>query len=132
MATTTKRLQQFLLPLGTLALGVSLMAKPVPQDNQTAPDNTRQNKDQSVTADHQGKTPSDRDITRGIRKSVYADKSLSTYGHNVKVVTQNGKVTLRGPVRSDDERKSIHAKAAQAVGEENVTDRMDVAPPKEK
>jgi len=40
--------------------------------------------------------PSDRDITQQIRKSIVADKSLFTYAHNVKVITQNGMVTLKG------------------------------------
>ena len=41
---------------------------------------------------------------RKIRRSVAGDKSLSTYGHNVKIISQHGKVTLKGPVNSDDEK----------------------------
>jgi hyperosmotically inducible periplasmic protein len=52
----------------------------------------------------------DRTLTQKIRKSVMADKSLSTYAHNVKIISQDGMVTLKGPVRSDDEKKTIVAK----------------------
>ena len=82
--------QRLLLALGSLALGASLMAMPVPrnQDNQqTAPDNTKKNKDQtSPTADQQKNNPSDRAITQKIRKAVHDDTSLSTYGHNIKII----------------------------------------------
>ncbi len=126
--------QRLILALGSLALGASLMAMPVPrnQDNQqTAPDNTKQNKDQSSpTADQQKINPSDRAITQKIRKAVHADASLSTYAHNIKIITQDGKVTLRGPVRSEEEKSNVEAKAVTIAGKENVTDRLEVAPPK--
>jgi osmotically-inducible protein OsmY len=67
-------------------------------------------------------------LTQKIRKAVMADKSLSTYAHNVKIVSQRGMVTLRGPVRSDDEKKSIFGKAAEAAGgPDKVSDQMSVA-----
>lgn len=44
------------------------------------------------------------------------DKSLSAYAHNVKVVTQNGIVTLKGPVKSEEEKTAIEQKAAEAAG----------------
>ena len=97
--------QRMLLALGSLALGVSLMAMPVPRyqyPQQTAPDNTKKNKDQpSPTADQQKMNPADRAITQKIRKAVHDDTSLSTYAHNIKIIAQDGKVTLRGPVRSE-------------------------------
>lgn len=61
-----------------------------------------------------------------IRKEIVDDKSLSTYAHNVKVIADHGKVTLKGPVHSDDERKAIEAKAASVVGPENVTNDITV------
>src|SRR5450432_4865000 len=82
------------------------------QQEQTAPDNTKTNKDQTgPTADQQKMNPTDRAITQKIRKAIHEDPSLSTYGHNIKVITQDGKVTLRGPVRSDGEKNSLEAKA---------------------
>jgi len=56
------------------------------------------------------------------------DKSLSTYAHNVKVITQNGMVTLKGPVRSEEEKRAIEAKAAEVAGGDKVTSEMDVKP----
>jgi len=100
------------------------------QDSQAPPDNTKRNKDQSATADQQKMNPADRETTQKIRKAIMDDKSLSTYAHNVKIITRNGKVTLRGPVRSEDEKHAIEAKAADVAGAENVTNDLEVAPPK--
>jgi hyperosmotically inducible protein len=104
------------------------------QDNspQTPPDNTKVNqrdKDKTEpTADQQKENPSDRDIAQQIRKSVMKDKSLSTYAHNVKIIAQNGLVTLKGPVTSDDEKKAIETKAAAVVGQDKVTSELEVKP----
>lgn len=59
------------------------------------------------------------------------DKSLSAYAHNIKIVTQDGKVTLNGPVRSEEEKASIESKAVAIAGANNVTNQLDVAPPKQ-
>jgi hyperosmotically inducible periplasmic protein len=95
-----------------------------------SPDNTKANKgDQSksaVTADQAKNAPNDRQIMADIRKAVMADKSLSTYGHNVKIISQHGKVTLKGPVNTEDERKSIKDKAVEVAGADNVTDNITV------
>jgi osmotically-inducible protein OsmY len=91
------------------------------------PDNTGVNKqDTGVTADQQKNDHTDRYLTQQIRKAVVADKSLSMYAHNVKIVSQNGAVTLKGPVRSEEERKSIFAKAEQIAGTGKVTDQLSV------
>jgi hyperosmotically inducible protein len=125
---------RLLLPLGSLVFGVSLMATPIPgyQDpQQTPPDNTKQNKDQtSPTADQQKMNPADRAITQKIRKAIHRDQSLSTWAHNIKIITQDGKVTLRGPVRSEDEKNNLQAKAVAVAGEENVTNQLEIAPPR--
>ena len=125
---------RWMLPLGSLLLGVSLMAAPSPryQDpQQPAPDNTKQNKNQTnPSADQQKMNPSDRAITQKIRKAVIEDKSLSSYAHNIKIITQDGKVTLRGPVRSEDEKNNLQAKAATVAGEANVTNQIEIAPSK--
>ena len=128
------KLSQLLLPLGALVFCVSLMAMPMLryQDNQqTAPDNTKNNKDQTnPTADQQKMNPSDRAITQKIRKAVIEDKSLSTYAHNIKIITQDGKVTLRGPVRSEDEKNNLQAKAVAVAGDASVTNQLEIAPSK--
>jgi hyperosmotically inducible protein len=125
-------LSRLLLPLGSLIFCASLVAAPLPryQDpQQPAADNTKTNKDQTPpTADQQKMNSSDRAITQKIRKSIHQDTSLSTYAHNVKVITQLGKVTLRGPVRSEDEKSNVQAKAVAVVGEENVTNQLEIAP----
>ena len=126
---------RLLLPLSSLVLCISLMATTVPQyqsTQQPAPDNTKKNKDQgSPTADQQKINPSDRAITQKIRKAVHDDTSLSSYAHNIKINTQDGKVTLRGPVRSDDEKNNLQAKAVAVAGEANVTNQLEVAPSKQ-
>ncbi len=61
-----------------------------------------------------------------IRKSVMAEKSLSTYAHNVKIISQDGKVTLKGPVRSSEERSTIEQKAVDVVGAGNVTNEITI------
>jgi hyperosmotically inducible periplasmic protein len=93
------------------------------------PDNTKTNKQNQPTADQQKGNAADRDLTKQIRKSIMADKSLSTYAHNVKVISQNGVVTLKGPVRSEDEKKAIESKATAVVGDSSkVNDEMSVKP----
>ena len=82
----------------------------------TSPDNSARNKSHMTTADQQSETASDRVLTQKIRKSIIADKSLSTYGHNEKIITKDGAVTLKGPVRSDAEKQSIGDKAAEVAG----------------
>jgi hyperosmotically inducible periplasmic protein len=128
------RLPRLLLPLGSLIFGASMLATPIPkyQDpQQTPPDNTKQNKDQtSPTGDQQKMNPADRAITQKIRKAIHEDTTLSTYAHNVKIITQDGKVTLRGPVRSEDEKSNIEAKAVTVAGQGNVTNQLEIAPPK--
>ncbi len=94
------------------------------------PDNTGVNKrDRSAsepTADQQKENAGDRTITRQIRRAIVTDKSLSTYAHNVKIIAQDGNVTLKGPVRSEDEKKAIEAKATQIAGEGKVTNELTV------
>jgi hyperosmotically inducible periplasmic protein len=97
------------------------------------PDNTKVNKrdrDRSEpTADQQKGNASDRDMTKKIRQSIVADKSLSTYAHNVKVISQNGVVTLKGPVRSEEEKKAIESKAMEVVGSGGrINNEMSVKP----
>jgi len=86
------------------------------QSQANPPDNSAQNKQQTTTADQQSSSASDRQLTAQIRKSLMADKSLSTYAHNIKIITSNGAVTLKGPVKSDEEKQQIAAKAAEVAG----------------
>ena len=100
---------------------------------QTAVDNTRVNKrdrkSTEMTADKQKVNKGDQEMTRKIRKAVMADKSLSTYAHNIKIITANGMVTLKGPVKTEDEKKSVVAKAVSIAGSaDKVKDEISVTP----
>ena len=93
------------------------LAQPASQDQSTpAPDNSARNKQQDTTADKQPNSAEDRETARKIRKSVVADKSLSIYAHNVKIIVAIGQVSLRGPVNSEEEKKKIGNLAAQVAG----------------
>ena len=104
----------------------------IPAIAQTPADNTKVNtRDRAtgaVTADQQKDNAGDRDLTRKIRQSLMKDKALSSYAHNVKVIAQDGQVTLKGPVRSDDERRTVEAKATEVAGAGHVTNHISVAP----
>jgi osmotically-inducible protein OsmY len=93
----------------------------------TSPDNSAKNKVHSNTADQQSEATSDRMMTKKIRQSIVADKSLSTYGHNVKIIAKDGMVTLKGPVHSEDEKSAIASKAAEVAGSpDKVTNQLTV------
>lgn len=97
---------------------------------QTAPDNTGRNiRDRSgatLTPGDQSESQADRALTQQIRKAVRADKSLSTMAKNIKIITVDGVVTLRGPVRSPHEKETIVAKAQQIAGMDKVDNQLEV------
>jgi hyperosmotically inducible periplasmic protein len=108
--------------------GPTLQARQQPPAPDNSKVNTRDRKPAQVTADQQKNNKSDLETTKAIRKALMADKSLSTYAHNVKIVTRDGKVTLKGPVRSEDEKQIVEAKAADVAGASNITNQVSVAP----
>jgi osmotically-inducible protein OsmY len=92
-------------------------------------DNTARNADASIsaeTATAQGESKADIEMTAAIRKAVVDDKALSVNAHNVKIMTASGVVTLRGPVKSEEEKKSIEAKAKQLAGVTRVDNLLEV------
>jgi len=103
------------------------------QVSQTAvePDNSARNArdrdDQNKTTGDQSENEADRTITQNIRRAVTADDSLSTNAKNVKIITNNGTVTLRGPVKSEKEKAEIEAKAKQVAGVKSVDNQLEVA-----
>ena len=135
-------MRRFLIvpPLSTVLLLGSLWAQdatpppqPADQSSQAAPDNTAKNqrdRNQSeATADQQKENKSDLELARQIRQALVKDKSLSTYAHNIKVIAQNGEVTLKGPVKSAEEKQAIEAKAAEvAGGADRIKSQIEVAP----
>ena len=98
----------------------------------SAADNTKVNqRDKNKaepTADQQKENQPDRELARQIRRSIVQDKSLSSYAHNVKIIAQNGVVTLKGPVRSDEEKTAVEAKASEIAGADKVTSQLEVKP----
>jgi hyperosmotically inducible periplasmic protein len=98
-----------------------------------APDNTGRNvrdRGDTRTAGDQSETEADRTVTQKIRQAVVADDSLSMTAQNVKIITVNGAVTLRGPVKSETEKQKIAAMAQQVAGAGKVQNHLEVAPPK--
>jgi hyperosmotically inducible protein len=106
------------------------------KDQNAAPDNTKVNtrdRDKNeMTADQQKENRSDRELARQVRRALVKDKALSTYAHNVKVVARDGAVTLKGPVRSEEEKQAVEAKAVEVAGQGKVTDEISVAPKTDK
>ena len=93
---------------------------------QSAPDNSTHNKNQGKTADNQPNATADRETTAKVRKAIVADKDLSTYAHNVKIITVNGAVTLKGPVKSEEEKQKVQTDAASAVSADMITNNLTI------
>lgn len=128
------------LAISALLIGTSAVAQTTSTDtapamrssSDTAPaDNSKSNRldpsNRSASADKQKNDTTDLDLVKQIRQSVMADKGLSTYGHNVKIVAVNGTVTLNGVVRTADEKAQIGRKAAAIAGAGHVVDDLKVA-----
>jgi osmotically-inducible protein OsmY len=98
----------------------------------TAADNTGKNvrdrDSNTMVPTDQAENKADLTITQNIRKAVVDDDGLSTTAKNVKIVTANGVVTLRGPVKSAAEKASIEAKARKVAPEAKVQNQLEVAP----
>ena len=107
-------------------LSVAQMPEQTPSNQQVQPDNSKANKHHKTTADDQANDSSDRATTAKVRKAIVADKSLSTYAHNVKIITVNGKVTLKGPVQSDEEKQRIESDLAEIVPADSLTNQLTV------
>jgi len=119
------------LSLSALPAGAQTQA---PTPTQPPADNTKVNERDrakgAVTADQQKENAGDRDLTQKIRQSLMNDKTLSSYAHNVKIVSQDGQVTLKGPVRTEAEKKSVEDKATELAGAGHVTSEISIAPVK--
>ena len=121
-----KKLAAAMVFVGGLAVWIpSARADGYPADNSGK--NVRDRQDAAVTAGDQSNTQSDLNITQEIRKAVIADKELSMNAHNVKIITANGVVTLRGPVKSSAEKTNIGAKAEHAAGVKRVDNQIEIA-----
>ncbi|MFZ5893893.1 MAG: BON domain-containing protein [Myxococcota bacterium] len=98
--------------------------------DRAAPDNTRVNErdrnNTNVVPTDQGGSEADRKTTQQIRQALMKDNSLSFTAKNVKIVTINGKVTLRGPVNSEAERAAVEAAARNIAGAAQVESQLEI------
>ena len=99
--------------LGSIGLLVGRQPRQGPDNTKT---NQRDRSQNEPTADQQKENQSDRELAAKVRQAIVKDKSLSSYAHNVKIIAQGGTVTLKGPVRSEEEKQAVEAKAAEAAG----------------
>ena len=99
-------------------------------DEKTKADNTAMNQrdrsGETTTSGDQSNTTADLKLTQAIRSALMKDSELSTNAKNIKVVTANGQVTLRGPVNSPQEKTKINQIARSAAGEAQIVDQLDV------
>ena len=99
-------------------------------DEKTKADNTAMNQrdrsGETTTSGDQSNSPADLKVTQAIRSALMKDSELSTNAKNIKVVTANGQVTLRGPVNSPQEKTKINQIARSAAGEAEIVDQLDV------
>ena len=118
----------------TILTLVSLAALPIwaiaADDAKKDADNTGKNERdrdrKTLTPGDQSGQPADRKLTQSIRQAVMKDKSLTMTAKNVKIITANGKVTLRGPVNSAEEKTKIHDHAKMAAGTVPVDNQLEV------
>ncbi len=112
-----------LIPLFLVAAALSASSK-------HAPDNTgineRDRQKDELTAGQQGGSTRDREVTQAIRKAIVKDDSLSLNAHNIKIITTDGHVTLKGPVNSMNEKAVVCKAAWKVAGKKFVTDQLDV------
>lgn len=113
----------------SLLLAFALWAPRAPADQYPADNTGRNMRDRSgdtLTTGDQSATTQDVTITQNVRKALVADDSLSTNAHNVKVVTVDGVVTLRGPVNSAQEKSKVSAAAERIAGVKRVDNQLEV------
>ena len=104
---------------------------PTAMPTSAAPDNSgvnvRDRASNAMTAGQQSNSKQDVALTTEVRKAIVKDDSLSTMAHNVKIITVNGEVTLRGPVKSAQEKTTIGSKAQAIAGSDKVDNRLEIA-----
>ncbi|MDF2446584.1 MAG: hypothetical protein K0S46_1820 [Moraxellaceae bacterium] len=103
--------------------------QPPSQGKQVAPDNTGRNEERQAgkpEADDQSNQSGDLELTARLRRAITEDDSLSVNAHNIKIISSGGKVTLRGPVDSEQEKRRIEALAGQVAGQQRVTSELEV------
>ena len=97
-----------------------------PMDADNTGKNVRDRGDDTLTATDQGGSAPDRELTAKIRKAIVDDDALSTNAQNVKIITRDGAVTLRGPVKSPEEKAAVASKAQQVAGVKRVDNQLEI------
>lgn len=124
-----KRLNSIVLSIavGTTVAGTAALA--ANEADEYPPDDTGRNvrdrDDMTLTSEDQSEKKTDRDLTQKIRQAVVEDDALSSDAHNIKIITVDGIVTLRGPVKSAEERNAIGAKAVKIAGAGKVKNQLE-------
>jgi len=110
--------------LGLAPVSMAQDSKPVAPDNSAV--NVRDRNPDAMTAGQQSNAANDEELARKIRRAVVKDDSLSTMAHNVKIVTANGAVVLRGPVKTEQEKVAVASKAQAIAGAGHVDNQLEV------
>jgi hyperosmotically inducible protein len=118
----------------TLLTLASVMALPLwafaandkPHDVDNSAKNERDRDHKTLTSGDQSERPENRQLTQTIRQAIMKDRSLTTTAKNVKIITTDGKVTLRGPVNTAEEKMKIHDLAKTAAGQVPVNDQLEI------
>jgi hyperosmotically inducible protein len=113
-----------------MVLGALGLASPWPseQGTENVQASRPSNSPASPSADEQAQSTKDRELARKVRRAIVADRSLSMHAHNIKIIAKNGTVTLKGAVRSEQEKSAVTAKANQIAGANSVKDELTVKP----
>ena len=114
-------LSLFCLSLFTL----SAIAQDTPDADNTQK-NERDRSGETQTSGDQSNSKDDVNTTAAIRRAVVKDDSLSAMAKNVKIITANGTVTLRGPVKDDAEKAKIAELAQSAAGNAKIDNQLEV------
>lgn len=121
-------MQKNLLTLASVfALGLTAVAA---DEKKTNADNTGKNErdrsGETKTPTDQSNTPEDLKITQSIRQAIVKDESLTITAKNVKIITNGGQVTLRGPVKTAEEKSKIELAAKSAAGGAKIDNQLEV------
>ena len=123
---------------GSLALTASICPAEDDKAASSAPDadntalNERDRSSDTLTSGDQANTSEEIKVTAAIRRAIVSDDSLTATAANVKIITADGHVTLRGPVTNADEKSKIQAAAKAVAGDGKVDNQLEVAPPASK
>jgi hyperosmotically inducible periplasmic protein len=110
--------------LGPIPVSVAQDSTPTAPDNSAV--NMRDRETSATTAGQQSSVKSDVELTRRIRRAVVKDESLSMMARNVKIISADGSVTLRGPVKSEEEKATVARLAERIAGATNVNNQLEV------